>query len=165
MPRVLPLVERLVSARPERTIFTRFVPPKHPEEMPGRWRAYYQRWHAATLSEMDPRLVGLMPELERFVPPAKVVDKMTYSALGAPELMPLVTRSGCVIVSGAETDVCVLSSLMGLIDLGLRTIVVADAVCSSSDQGHEYLLTLFSERYALQVEVAEADDVIEAWRR
>ncbi|MGU3495135.1 cysteine hydrolase [Xanthobacteraceae bacterium A53D] len=164
MPRVLPIVERLVEARPERTVFTRFIPPNHPEQMPGQWRDYYERWRSATLAQLDPRLVGLLPTLERYAPPARVIDKMGYSALGASEMVELVSSESCVILSGAETDVCVLSTLLGLVDLGCRTIVAADAVCSSSDESHDNLLNFLKQRFSFQVEVADAEEIIDAWR-
>src|SRR6185437_573668 len=63
LERVLPAVLRLARARPERTIFTRFVPPERPEEMPGAWRRYYRRWRQMTLDRLDPTMVELVPEL------------------------------------------------------------------------------------------------------
>ncbi len=44
MSRVLPTIEKLVARTPERTIFTRFIPPHRPDNASGMWRAYYARW-------------------------------------------------------------------------------------------------------------------------
>src|ERR1700678_2159221 len=44
MPRVTPKVEQLFARAPERTIFTRFIPPERSENAPGRWRVYYEKW-------------------------------------------------------------------------------------------------------------------------
>ena len=41
MHRVLPQVVRLSEHRPERTIFTRFVPPERPEDARGTWSTYF----------------------------------------------------------------------------------------------------------------------------
>src|SRR3954465_10186912 len=41
MSRVLPVVSELAGHHPERTIFTRFIPPKRPTDMPGMWQRYY----------------------------------------------------------------------------------------------------------------------------
>jgi nicotinamidase-related amidase len=43
-----------------------------------------------------------------------------------------------LILTGAETDVCVLSTALGAIDHGYRVIITEDGVCSSSDQGHDF---------------------------
>jgi nicotinamidase-related amidase len=68
MLRVLPNCAALAEADPERTIFTRFVPPEVPAEAHGAWRQYYERWRHATRDSLDPRLIDLMPELTRFAP-------------------------------------------------------------------------------------------------
>src|SRR5215203_2816804 len=44
MERVLPVVVEIASRFPERTVFTRFITPRRPEDMPGMWQKYYQRW-------------------------------------------------------------------------------------------------------------------------
>jgi len=36
MPRVLPVVTEIAGRFPERTVFTRFIPPDTPEAAPGR---------------------------------------------------------------------------------------------------------------------------------
>ena len=38
MERVLPVVVELAGRFPERTIFTRFIPPQRPDDMPGMWQ-------------------------------------------------------------------------------------------------------------------------------
>jgi nicotinamidase-related amidase len=48
MERVLPTVLAIVSRYPSRTIFTRFITPQSPEEAPGQWRSYFERWEIAT---------------------------------------------------------------------------------------------------------------------
>jgi nicotinamidase-related amidase len=68
-------------------------------------------------------------------------------------------------VTGSETDVCVLATVLGAVDLGYRVIVVRDAVCSSSDAGHDALMTLYHQRYTEQIEVTDAATIIERWER
>lgn len=48
MEKVLPVAAELAGRSPERTVFTRFIPPERPEQMPGMWQRYYRRWRAAT---------------------------------------------------------------------------------------------------------------------
>ena len=68
-----------------------------------------------------------------------------------------------VVISGGETDVCVLASVLDAIDLGYRVVVVSDALCSVSDEAHENLLKLFNERFGQQIEVASSDTILKAW--
>src|SRR4051794_7093169 len=84
LERVAPVVEQIATRFPERTVFTRFVTPERPEDMPGRWQQYYTRWRETTRERLDRRLLGLLPGLERFVPPATVIDKTRYSAFAEP---------------------------------------------------------------------------------
>ena len=61
--KVLPVAAVLASRHPERTVFTRFIPPERPEEMPGMWRRYYARWRVATREVLPLELLELMPPL------------------------------------------------------------------------------------------------------
>jgi nicotinamidase-related amidase len=166
MERVLPTVARIAEYAPERTVFTRFIPPRRPDDMPGTWRSYYERWREATLEHLDPGLLELMPPLRRLVPPATVLDKPVYSAFAGHKLRDLVRerRIDTLLVTGSETDMCVLATVLGAVDLGLRVVVVTDGVCSSSDEGHDTLLTLYSKRYSLQIETTDSETVLTQWR-
>lgn len=165
MKRVLPVVAGIARARPERTLFTRFIPPERPEDLPGRWRAYYERWRELTRERVDPELLELLPELKALTPPARVLDKPFYSPFHATGLGERLRKEGVdsLVVTGAETDVCVLAAVMDAIDLGFRVVVVKDALCSSADETHDALMTLYESRFSLQVEVAKADTILRHW--
>jgi nicotinamidase-related amidase len=165
MARVLPAVAALVERAPARTIFTRFMPPVRAAEASGRWRAYYAKWSMVTREHLEPALLELVPELARFVPPAEVFDKPAYAAFTAPGLLARLVERKCdtLMITGSETDVCVLASVLGAIDVGFRVIVARDAVCSSSDQHHDALIELYERRFDVQLELATASEIIDAW--
>jgi len=162
MPRVLPNIVRLCEARPPSTVFTRFIPARRAGEGEGLWREYYVRWRQFTLEEEGRGLVDLVPELDAFCPPAKVIDKPVYSPWYGRRLRALLQEDSCdtVIISGGETDVCVLSTVLGAIDWGYRAILVGDAVCSVSDEAHDAILKLFNSRYSQHVETASTEEVL-----
>jgi nicotinamidase-related amidase len=162
---VLPLVVRLVEHAPERTVFTRFIPPASVDEAKGQWRAYYEKWPRVTRQNLDPDLLDLVPPLARFAPPAPVFDKFVYSAFANPALHTFLRarRITTLVVTGSETDVCVLASVLAAVDLGYRVIVARDAVCSSSDATHDALIKLYTDRFDRQIELAETEDIISAW--
>jgi nicotinamidase-related amidase len=166
MDRVLPVVAALAERFPERTVFTRFITPRRADEMPGMWRSYYEKWRETTLEYLDPRLLELLPPLVRLVPPATVFDKTRYSAFTAPGLRRHLEerRADGLVITGSETDVCVLATVIGAVDLGYRVILVRDAVCSSSDAGHDALLEVYHRRYSVQIETADAETVLSKWR-
>jgi nicotinamidase-related amidase len=58
---------------------------------------------------------------------------------------------------------CVLATLLGAIDLGFRTILAEDAICSTSDEAYDAIVRLFTKRYSHHVEVAPVDEILEAW--
>jgi nicotinamidase-related amidase len=139
MERILPTITAIVSDHQARTIFTRFITPLDPEDRPGQWQAYFQRWREATRSRLAPSALDLVPALGRYAPPVRIVDKPAYSAFSNPALASLLIELGIgtVIVTGAETDVCVLSTVLSAVDLGFKVVIVEDALCSSSDVGHD----------------------------
>jgi nicotinamidase-related amidase len=165
MDRVLRIVAELASRHPERTVFTRFIPPERPDQMPGMWQRYYTKWRIATRERLDFRLLELMPPLAALCPPAIVLDKTRYSALAESRLLADLQErdADALIISGSETDVCVLATVLDAVDIGYRVIVVRDAVCSSSDEGHEMLMRLYHTRYAEQIETADAATILARW--
>jgi len=166
MERVLPNVIRLVEASPSRTLFTRFIPPRTPDEASGMWRAYYQKWHHVTRAHMDADLLDLVPALSRYVPPAAILDRMQYSAFASGQLHTALRQRSIdtLVVTGSETDVCVLSSVLSAVDLGYRLVIASDAICSSSDKAHDALLELYQRRFDIQIEVSDTSEIIDAWR-
>jgi len=163
--RVLPQVAALARRHPERTVFSRFIPPDQPEEMPGAWQDYFKRWRVMTRENLDEQLLELAPPLQALVPPAHLCDKAVYSAFGNARLAPWLKAHGIdtLIVSGGETDVCVLATVMSGIDLGYRIVLATDALCSVSDRTHDALLTLYRERFSQQLIMAVTGSILGAW--
>lgn len=161
MERILRLIER----KPADTIFTRFMPPANAQEMPGTWRRFYEKWRSVTRERLDPTLLDLLPPLDKFAPPAAIVDKARYSAFSASALQQVLANRGIdtLVLSGAETDICVLATLMSAVDRGYRVVVASDAVCSSSDVCHDALMTLYNQRFSQQVEIAPTEEILGAW--
>jgi nicotinamidase-related amidase len=130
------------------------------------WQRYYTRWKEATREHLDPALLELLPALAKLCPPATVINKTRYSGFAEPELLSHLQarEADGLIVSGSETDVCVLATVLGAVDLGYRVILVRDAVCSSSDEGHDALMEIYHRRYTEQIEVADAKTILARWR-
>ncbi len=164
MERVLPVVIRIAQRHPARTIFTRFVPPDRPDQMAGSWRRYYEHWRNLTLERLDSELIELVPALAALCPPVTVIYKSVYSASSRSLLPKLLRRRGIdsLIITGAETDVCVLAPALDAVDLGYRTVIARDTLCSSSDAAHDALLTLYHDRFSQQIEAAHSETILAA---
>jgi nicotinamidase-related amidase len=165
MATVLPRIADIARRHAARTVFTRFVPAERAEDAPGTWGRYYRKWSNVTLQQIDRGMVDLMPDLARLVPPAKVVDKRVYSPWTEGALDDLLRGTGVItlIVTGGETDVCVLATVLGAVDRGFRVVLVADALCSADDRTHDALMQLYCERFSEQIEVATTEAVLSAW--
>lgn len=166
MPRALPQVEALVAAQPAATVFTRFITAQRADSAPGTWAEVYRRSPEVTRDRLDPRMLDLLPSLARFAPPAVVLDKQRYSAFHGTGLAALLQerRTTTLIVSGTETDVCVLSTVLDAVDLGYRIIVARDALCSTDDAAHDAAMRLYDQRFHAQVELANVGDILLRWR-
>jgi nicotinamidase-related amidase len=166
MERVTPVVRRIAERYPTRTIFTRFIPLARPGEGKGTWKRYYERWANMTTERLAPDMIDLVPGLADLVPPAEVVDKHVYSPWATTDLDQRLRDRGVdsLIITGGETDVCVLATVMGAIDRGYRVVLPKDALCSSSDETHDASVTLYCDRFGQQVEATTADVVLQSWR-
>ncbi|WP_233024232.1 isochorismatase family cysteine hydrolase [Rhodopseudomonas boonkerdii] len=166
MERVLPTVVRLAELRPSRNIFTKFIPPEHPDDRQGRWRQYFERWRSVTTGVLPLAQLDLVAPLATMIPPGISLEKTRYSAFSGTPLYAFLMEKGIdtIILSGAETDVCVLSTALSAVDLGFRTIIVEDALCSSSDEGHDSLMQMYRTRYSEQIEVLQSAHIPDLWR-
>ena len=68
-----------------------------------------------------------------------------------------------MVVSGAETDVCVLSTVLDAVNIGFRVVIVEDALCSSSDAGHGALMTMYRIRFSEQIDLISSLHLQELW--
>jgi len=164
---VLPAIARIAEHAPERNIFSRFVPPEQPEDMGGTWRAYYRHWRQATLGLLDPALLNLASPLDLIARAGTVIDKPVYSAFVGTGLAAFLAeqRADGLVITGAETDVCVLATVLDAVDLGYPIYIVTDAVCGSTDASHDAVLTLYRTRFYQQIQTLSADHLLAIWPR
>lgn len=165
LEQILPQVAHIAGTLPERTIFTRFIPPARADDLPGMWRWYYRRWSEVTRENLDPALLDLAPPLRSAAARAEVVDKTVYSPFVGGRIAESLRARGAdtLVITGLETDVCVLATVLSAVDLGYRVVIVEDAICSSSEVGHDAVLTLYRTRFAEQIELADTPAILESW--
>jgi nicotinamidase-related amidase len=78
-------------------------------------------------TEQNPRGLGsTVPELS--ADPSRLVHKMTFDACRAPDFLKHLGDRPTVVVAGCEAHVCVLQTVLGLIETGRRVFVVRDAL-------------------------------------
>ena len=84
-------------------------------------------------AEDIPRTGSVADEVAEILPPdTKIFNKMTFGLAAQSDILEAVqqTERKTAVLIGYETDVCVAHSALGLMDLGYRVAVVADATGS-----------------------------------
>ncbi|TNM60261.1 cysteine hydrolase family protein [Aliirhizobium smilacinae] len=162
MAKLLPQLLEVSERHAERTIFTRFIPPKCADDALGSWRDYYQKWSMMTGEHLPQELLGSTPSLQMLVPPARIFDKMTYSPWVDGRLFTHLRQEDVetVVVTGGETDVCVLATVLGAIDLGFHVIVLSDAVCSGADETHDAAVDVLGDRFSVQLDLMKTEEFL-----
>jgi nicotinamidase-related amidase len=160
-----PKVSRICAHAPHLTLFTRFLTPERAEDAQGQWQIYYRHWKSVLSRNLDPDVLDLLPPLRRFVPPARVIDKYVHSGFGAPQFQEALDElnADTIIFTGVETDVCVLATALTAVDRGYRTILISDAIASSSPPGHRAALSDIYPRFDQQVELIDTNTLLKAW--
>ncbi len=163
--RSLPRVEKVARFLPERTVFTRFIPPERPEDARGMWRSYWEEWRNLTRDRIAPELLEVAPGLRACAPNAHVFDKSNYSPWTDGRLQKFLDEKSCttVVITGGETDMCVLATVLGAIDLGYKVIIVTDALCSAMDETHDAILKLYRKRFSQQIEDMTSEELTKAF--
>ncbi len=91
------------------------------------------------VSEQYPKgLGGTVARIAELIPPGGVMEKVHFSCLGDGGCSGRILSSGReqIIVTGIETHVCVLQTVLALLDRGRTVFVVADAVSSRGEDDH-----------------------------
>jgi nicotinamidase-related amidase len=102
----------------------------------------------AVLTEEDPDRNGsTYAPLAELFPDSGAVVKPTFGLTGTPEIVERIDRTGrgTAVLVGFETDVCVAQSAIGLKELGMRVVVVEDAVFSPGEMHARGLARMTSE--------------------
>lgn len=87
-------------------------------------------------AEDIPNSGNVSDEVAQILPPdTKIFNKMTFGLAAQRDILEAVQATGrnTAILIGYETDVCITHSALGLMDLGYRVAVVADATGSPAE--------------------------------
>lgn len=161
---IVPAISRLAAAKPRQTLWTRFISAHSAEAAEGSWAALYRRWPGATLSAGAE--MGILPSLLPLVSSdVSVFDKPTYSAFHNPAFAATLKarQADTLVMSGVETDVCVLATLMDAVDRGYFVVLAEDALTSSDLDGHRHILDVIPRRLQSQVFRVPVATVLEQW--
>ena len=161
----LPAIMKICGQYAPSTAFSRFICPKDLSETSGQWTRFYADAEGMLCGNMDPSMMDLLPELKRFCPPARIVDRKVFSAVASLELRELLVEQSIdtLVISGFETDVCVLATVLSAIDMGFRVVLVRDALASSNAAGEKAALESVFSRFDQQIEVIDSATLFQVW--
>jgi nicotinamidase-related amidase len=145
-------VRRLAESHDGRVVVTRFVAPERPV---GSWVPYYRVWPFAQVPDGDP-LYEVVPALRDL--PAAVVTEPTFGKW-TPGLRAVTGATPRLLLAGAATDCCVLSTALAAADGGAEVRVVTDACAGSSEENHRRALDAMA-LYAPQITLSTSDEVL-----
>ena len=113
------------------------------------------------MTEQNPKGLGpTVPELARPDGAVPVVAKMEFDACRAGGVVNALPAGHHIVVAGCEAHVCVLQTVLGLLDRSRRVYVVADAVGSRRPENKEVALRRLERAGA---EVVTTEMVIFEW--
>lgn len=165
LPDILPAIIALAQAHPTRTIYTRFITPRSPQDAHGDWQRFYERWRSVVRDRMAEHLFELVQPLAALASPGEIYDKTVYSAFSNPKFVESLAqrKAETLVLSGVETDVCVLATAFDAVDRGLHVIVAKDAITSWSAAGHRAALESIYTRLDRQIELMTSTDILARW--
>lgn len=106
-------------------IFTKFIANKNPV---GTWVTYNEENKAVNDSEYACEIIDV---LKPYTKDYSMYEKSEYSSLSVLDIKSIASTyvdGGRVVVSGVVAECCVLATVMGLIDMGVKVIYLTDAV-------------------------------------
>jgi nicotinamidase-related amidase len=161
----LPAILEISGRYTSQTVFTRFICPRDLGETCGQWTRFYADAEGMLANKLHPSMMDLLPDLAKFIPPAKIVDRKVFSALASTDLRALLAQDSTdtLVISGFETDVCVLATVLAAIDLGFRVVLVKDALASSNEAGEKAALHQVFSRFDQQIEVIDTEELFRNW--
>ena len=116
-------INRLIDCKVcDEVIFTRYLAPTAPT---GVWKDYNIKYAHINANDWGN---AMLPQFDGALQKYPLYTKSVYSSLAIPEVCSAARQADRVIVTGVVAECCVLSTVMELIDAGIYTIYLTDAV-------------------------------------
>lgn len=110
-------------------------------------------------TEQNPK--GLGTTVEALAPGNEaVMRKMTFDASLAEEFTSLLPSRGEIVVAGCEAHICVLQTVLGLLELGRKVFLVRDAIGSRRSESKEAAIARLAHHGA---EIVTTEMVVFEW--
>jgi nicotinamidase-related amidase len=111
-------------------------------------------------TEQNPK--GLGTTVPALAGAGTLIEKMSFGAAAEPAFLAAIGSRPDLVVTGCEAHVCVLQTVLGLLDLGRRVFVVRDAIGSRRAESKETAVARMARHGA---EIVTAEMVVFEWLR
>ena len=152
-PRVgaaLDRVDRVAPSFGDRVIVTRWLPAT---DRDNSWGDYFDRFPFADQLASDP-MFDLVPRAEALVR-GRTLDVTTFGKYG-PALVERTGPAPQLVLTGATTDCCVITTALAAADAGAWVTVLTDGCAGSTDENHAAALQVMG-LYSPQIELTTTD--------
>ncbi len=163
---ILEPILALIRHQPYNSWFSQFMTPNNSNEMENSWERYYEYWKPLTQDHLEKGMLDIHQGLFQESSTPQIFEKFSYDSFKNTELDKELKSLSVktLIMTGVETDVCVLATVFSAVDLGYRVIMASDAMTSSDLQCHDFVLNSLTNRFDQQIEVASVDEILEKWK-
>lgn len=116
-------INLLIDSGAKNVIFTKFIAnEKNPQ---GIWKNYNEKYADVNSDSYANEMVKELSTVAKKFP---LYTKSVYSSLAIPEVLESAKKATRVVITGVVAECCVLSTVFALIDEGIYTIYLSDAV-------------------------------------
>jgi nicotinamidase-related amidase len=106
-------------------------------------------------TEQNPKGLGeTVPGLREKLSPEAILTKMSFDACRTPGFVSQLSSPPRIVVTGCEAHVCVLQTVLGLLQLGRRVYVVRDAIGSRAPENKDTAIRRM-ERHGAEIVTTE----------
>ena len=139
---VIDIQERLLAAMPEE------VRPQILRNAGILVKAAREFGYPVILLEQYPQgLRHTVPEIKDLIPEIEPIEKVAFNCCDVPAFRTAIEEFGRrdVLLCGMESHICILQTSFGLMEMGKRVFVSADAVCSRAKLNWELSLEVMRQ--------------------
>ncbi|MEM7217205.1 MAG: cysteine hydrolase [Pseudomonadota bacterium] len=161
---ITPKITQLIKACTRgKTIFTLFKPPEDWQDEHGTWKNYYHHSIGVTADKIDPTAYEIIDTFKNDVmsPLTRLVDKQTASAFYYTNFDDILRARDTtfLILSGIESDYCVLATALDAVSRGYSVVIPMDACGSSKGATGQRNAEAIFERFGGQIWITDTETV------
>lgn len=164
--KIVPNIQELIKATSRgNTIFTLFKPPEDWQDEHGTWKNYYHHSIGVTTDHLGARAYEIIDVFKDDVmsPLSRLVDKQTASAFYYTNFDDILRERNktFLILTGIETDYCVLATALDAVSRGYSVVIPMDACGSSKGEEGQKSAQAIYERFGGQIWITDTKTVLD----